>query len=87
MTFIFLDVHIHTHTVRTSRYHLFILSNDRIESDNAVANNSTLFNEMKFGDRETTRDAEQQGTTPFNSSHLSPLTAVPGVRLSGEGLL
>lgn len=50
MTFIFLMC-AYTHTVRTSLCHLFIFSNDRIESDNAVANNSSLFNEMKFGDR------------------------------------
>lgn len=41
--------------MRTSQYHLFIPGNDRIENDNPAANNSTLFNEMKFGDRETTR--------------------------------
>lgn len=75
-TFIFLICAYTTCVAFTFRCHLFILSNDRIESDNAVANNSTLFNEMKFGDRVTTRDAQQPGTTPFNSSHLSPLTAV-----------
>lgn len=50
MTFIFL-MHAYTHTKRASWYHLFILSNGRTESDNAAANNSSLFVEMKFGER------------------------------------
>lgn len=64
MTFIFLMC-TYTHTMRTSQYHLFILSNDRIESDNAVANNSSLFNEMKFGDR------KQPGTRGSKGQHHS----------------
>lgn len=41
MTFIFLMC-ASTQMMCTSRYHLFILSNDHIVGDNAVANNSSL---------------------------------------------
>lgn len=83
--FHFPDVHTHTHTMRTFWYHLFILFNDRIESDNAVANNSTLLNEMKFGDRETTRDVQQQrDNTIQQQSFVTTKCCREGLALRGS---
>lgn len=42
---------------------------------------------MKWNSEKQPRDAQQRGTIPFNSSHLSPLTAVLWFWLSRERLL
>lgn len=87
MTFIFLEcTHTRVHVPRARFwYHLFILSNDRIESDNALTDNNTLFNEMKFGQIETSSGIQQQGTTPFSRrSFVTGNRRAEGLALRGR---
>lgn len=61
----------------TFRYHLLIPYDDRGKSDNAPCEQWRIVQWNAIGrQRDDQGNVQQEGTTPFNSSRLSPLTAM-----------